>query len=185
MRNRQYQSNLCGKLILGFFLMVVATGSLSSAEEAAALRAGAAASDITPTEFPLNMPGGFNANMAESAHDPLHSRALVLDDGAMIVAMVVVDNLGVAPEVIEESKAIASQSTGIPTERMMVCSTHTHSAPSSSGNANDGPSIAYRKLIVNGIADSIIKAHADLQPASVGAAAHPLAEEVFNVRATQ
>ena len=32
--------------------------------------------------------------MAESAHDPLHARALVFDDGATKLAMVVVDSLG-------------------------------------------------------------------------------------------
>ena len=29
----------------------------------------------------LVMPGGFSPNPAESAHDPLHARAMVLDDG--------------------------------------------------------------------------------------------------------
>src|SRR5438045_1048959 len=79
------------------------------------LRAGAAAVDVTPQAFPLNMPGGFSANMATSAHDPFHARALVLDDGATTVALVVVDNLGAAPEVLEEAKQIASKATGLAT----------------------------------------------------------------------
>ncbi|QOV91975.1 neutral/alkaline non-lysosomal ceramidase N-terminal domain-containing protein [Humisphaera borealis] len=146
-----------------------------------ALRAGAAASDITPKEFPLNMPGGFSANMAEKAHDPLHARAMVLDDGKTTIAMVVVDNLGASPEVLDEAKAIASKQTGIPTSQMLVSSTHTHSAPSS--NSTSSPqSIAYRKVIVDGIADSIIRAHAGLRNAAVGAASHPLPDEVFNRR---
>lgn len=144
------------------------------------LRAGAAAVDITPKEFPLNMPGGFSANLAEGAHDPLHARALVFDDGTTTVALVVVDNLGVAPEVQDEAKAIAAEKTGIPVDRMLVCSTHTHSGPPSNGK--DGPAGAYRKLLVEGIAESIIKAHGGLKPAKVGAAAHPLPEEVFNRR---
>ncbi|MBU6303562.1 MAG: hypothetical protein KGS60_18600 [Verrucomicrobia bacterium] len=41
--------------------------------EPTVFRAGAAAVDITPKLFPLNMPGGHSANMASSAHDPLHS----------------------------------------------------------------------------------------------------------------
>ena len=181
MRNSIHRESFSTVLCAIVFIMA-ALCSVSFAEEAAVLRAGAFASDITPKEFPLNMPGGFNANMAESAHDPLHSRALVLDDGSLIIAMVLVDNLGVAPDVIEESKAIASKETGIPTDRIMVCSTHTHSAPSSGSNGKDGPAIAYRKLLVAGIADSIIKAQELLQPASIGFDAHPLAEEVFNRR---
>lgn len=146
------------------------------------LQAGAAAVDITPLEFPLNMPGGFSANMAESAHDPLHARALVLNDGRLTIALVVVDNLGVAPEVIEEAKAIASEATGIPVSQMLICSTHTHSAPSSNSQSGPAPAVAYRKRILQGIADSIIAAHAALRPARIGTAVHPLPEEVFNRR---
>ena len=142
-----------------------------------ALRAGAATANITPKEFPMNMPGGFSANMAESAHDPLHARALVLDDGATTLAMVVVDNLGAGPDVLDEAKAIASKQTGIATERMLISSTHTHSGPSIGKDGN-----AYRKLFIEGVAGSIIKAHAALRPAAVGAAAHPLPDEVFNRR---
>jgi len=146
------------------------------------LRAGAAAVDITPVEFPLNMPGGFSANMATGAHDPFHARALVLDDGSTKVALVVVDNLGVAPEVHDEAKQIASKKTGMAADRMLICSTHTHSGPSS--NTKEGPpqAVAYRKLLVEGIASAIVQAHEALRPAAVGAAAHPLPDEVFNRR---
>jgi predicted kinase len=95
------------------------------------LRAGAAAVDVTPKEFPLNMPGGFSANLAMSAHDPLHARALVLDDGTTTLAVVVLDNLGAPPEVLDEAKEMAAKSTGILAERMLICSTHTHSGPPS------------------------------------------------------
>lgn len=166
------------------FILLFAITLLSSAlpARADALRAGAAAVDITPKEFPLNMPGGFSANMATNAHDPLHARTIVLDDGKITVAMVVVDNLGTAPETIEEAKGIASQKTGIPVNRMLVSSTHTHSAPSSGTKEGNSPAATYRKLLVAGIADSIIKAHAALKPAAFGAASHPLPEEVFNRR---
>lgn len=128
------------------------------------------------------MPGGFSANLATNAHDPLHSRALVLDDGATTLAMVVVDNLGASPELIEEAKELAAQRTKIPRERMLVASTHTHSAPSSNTKSGSAPAVAYRKVILEGIAESIVRAHAALRPAAVGAAAHPLPDEVFNRR---
>ncbi len=144
------------------------------------LRAGAAAVDITPKLFPLNMPGGFSANMAESAHDPLNARALVLDDGTTTLAMVVVDNLGAGPDVLDEAKAIAAQKTGIPVEKMLISSTHTHTgAPL---NTRSEPAAAYRKLFVEGVAEAIVQAHAALQPAAIGAGKHPLPDEVFNRR---
>ncbi|MEW6302510.1 MAG: neutral/alkaline non-lysosomal ceramidase N-terminal domain-containing protein [Verrucomicrobiota bacterium] len=148
----------------------------------ATLRAGAAAVDITPKLFPLNMPGGFEANMATAVHDPFRARALVLDDGRTKLAMVVVDNLGVAQETIDEAKAIASQQCGIPVDKMVVSSTHTHSGPPSNSKEGPEPAVAYRKQLVAGIAESIVRAHAALRPAAVGAAAHPLPDEVFNRR---
>jgi len=148
--------------------------------EKAVLRAGAAAVDITPKVFPLNMPGGFAANMAQSAHDPLHARALVLADGATTLALVVVDNLGAGPDVLDEAKTLAAARTGISPDRILISSTHSHSAAPL--NTRSEPAAAYRKLFVDGLAESIVKAHAALRPAAVGAAAHPLPDEVFNRR---
>ena len=161
-------------------LCLAATSPLLHAAEKPALRAGAAATDITPKVFPLNMPGGFSANMAESAHDPLHARTIVLDDGMVKLSMTVVDNLGAGPDVLDEAKAIASKATGIPVEKMLVSSTHSHSAAPL--NTRSEPAAAYRKLFIEGVADSIVQAHAVLRPAAVGAAAHPLPDEVFNRR---
>src|SRR3954451_709280 len=161
-------------------LATLCLAPLLRAAEPTSLRAGAAAVDITPKEFPLNMPGGFSANMAESAHYPLHARALVLSDGTTTLAMVVVDNLGAGPDVLDEAKAIASQKTGIATDKMLISSTHTHSGPPL--NTRSEPAAAYRKVFVDGVPDSIVQAHAALRPAAIGAAAHPLPEEVFNRR---
>jgi hypothetical protein len=110
--------------------------------------------------------------MAEAANDPLHARALVLDDGTTTLAMVVVDSLGVAIEVVGEAKTNASKRCGITPEKILVSSTHCHSAPSSKeGN--------YRKILTDGITESIVRAHGALRPAAVGVATHPMPEEVF------
>lgn len=168
--------------LVAFVLLSIFASTGRAASEPVKLRAGTAAADITPKEFPLNMPGNFSANMADSAHDPLHARAVVLDDGTTTLAMVLVDNLGVAPEVIEEVKKLASEETGIPTDKMLICSTHSHSCPRSGRTTGPAPEVAYNKLLMAGMVKSIVDAHAALQPAAVGAAAHPLPEEVRNRR---
>ncbi len=168
--------------VLLIFLLALTCNSVAFAQEAKPLRAGAAAVDITPRLFPLNMPGGFSTNMADGANDPLHARALVFDDGTTTLALVVVDNLGVARETADEAKALASKRCGIPPEKMLVSATHTHSAPPSNIKEGDVPAVAYRKVLVEGIAEAITRAHAALRPAAVGAASHPLPEEVFNRR---
>jgi len=154
--------------------------SLAFAADHPVFRAGAAAVDITPTQFPMNMPGGFSANMAEKAHDPFHSRALVFDNGETALAMVVVDNLGAGPDVLNEAKALAASKTGMSVDKMLISSTHTHSGPSL--NTRSESAAAYYKQFVAGVAASIIQAHAALKPAAFGAAAHPLPDEVFNRR---
>jgi len=151
---------------------------------AAPLKAGAAVADITPKEFPMNMPGGFNANLATTAHDPLNARALVLDDGKTQVVWVVIDNLGVPKKVVAEAKELAAKATGIPVEHMLVSGTHTHSGvnPADEPSAADAKAVAYRQVMLEGISQAIIRAHAALRPAAVGAAARPLTHEVFNRR---
>ncbi len=148
------------------------------AQEAASLQAGAAAVDITPRQFPIRVRG----RVRDQAHDALHSRALVFSDGATTLALVVVDNLGVAEESCDEAKSIAAGRCGIAPENVMIASTHTHSAPASNAKEGDPASVAYRSVIVEGTAESIVKAHAALRPASLGAASHPLPEEVRNRR---
>ncbi len=178
------QRNVFRTVLTACVLCSLLASTSHAVDESAAFRAGAAAVDITPKELPLHMPGNFGVNMADSAHDPLHARALVLDDGTTTLAMVVVDNLGVAPELIDEAKAVASKDTGIATDRILICSTHSHSCPSAVAQTTGRPAaeLAYRKLLLEGLVASIVDAKAALRPATVGVAAHPLPEEVRNRR---
>ena len=168
-------------ILPSLILLLLLTINLS-AQEPVTLRAGAAAIDITPKEYPVNMPGGFGLNLAEKSHDSLHARALVLDDGKTTLAIVLVDNLGVAAKVCEEAKLLASRKCNILPERILISSTHTHSAPPSNVLDGSKPEVAYRTLLVEGIVEVIVKAHAALRPAEVGAEVHPLSDEVFNRR---
>ena len=175
--------NLCLKNVGRFFLpsvvvlAIVSPGRFLAAAAPpapATLRAGAAMVDISPQEFPVNMPGGFSQNLAEGVHDPLHARALVLDDGTTTLAMVVVDSLGVGRETGDEAKAMAAERTGIPAECILLAATHTHSGPAAAGT--------YRKRLIDGVVEAIVLAHKSLRPAAVGHGIHPLPEEVFNRR---
>ena len=49
--------------------LFVLSVSMASSLSAAALKAGAAVVDITPTQFPVNMPGGHSSNMATGVDD--------------------------------------------------------------------------------------------------------------------
>src|SRR5438270_166472 len=83
-------------------------------------RAGAFAQDITPTKFPISVNGGMADRLAKGAHDRLHARCLVLDDGATQIVLVVCDSCMILREILDDAKKQASKTTGIPTERMLI-----------------------------------------------------------------
>ena len=90
---------------------------------------GACALDVTPTQFPVIVNGGFLSATAGRANDRLHVRWLVLDDGETRVALGVLDTCVIPREFGDAVKARARAATGIPPERIMLSATHTHSAP--------------------------------------------------------
>ena len=82
--------------------------------------------------------GNFGLTMANSAHDPLHARAVVLEGGGTKIAITLVDSCYIKREEMDRAKALASKRTGIPVNRMLISATHSHSAPPSKaakGNA--------------------------------------------------
>lgn len=155
------------------------------------LRAGAAAVDITPEDWPLPMIGSFRYRPATGAHDPLHSRALVLADGTETVAIAVVDSCYIPRETVDAAKRLAHADTGIPTDRVLIAATHTHTAPPpAAGVGLRGPEPEqdtrneqrYSRQLIEGIAASIAGAFERLEPAEIGWARTELPDEVFNRR---
>ena len=94
------------------------------------LRAGAARVEITPPAgefpFPLVFSGGIMPQYV-GVHDPLYARALVLDDGATQVALVIVDVTEI-PKSAEFRRTVA-QAVGIAEANLILAASHTHSEP--------------------------------------------------------
>lgn len=132
------------------------------------LRAGAAAIDITPTNLPIRTAGNLTLTVVSNIRDSLHARALVLDDGAMRLAICVVDTCMIAREDLDKAKAIASRATEIPIEQILISSTHSHTAPASYGCHGNDAEPEYLAWIIPRIAESISEASRNLQPARVG-----------------
>ncbi|HEV8377277.1 MAG TPA: hypothetical protein VGP99_00385, partial [Tepidisphaeraceae bacterium] len=152
------------RVIFALILCLVFVGSATAAK----LRAGASAVDITPTEFPVIVNGMFEERIATKALDPIFAKCIVLDDGTTRIAMVVADSCMLPRDLLDEAKSIASKSTGIPTDRMMISATHTHSAPSSMGCLGSDPDVKYQRFVVPLLAKAIEQANANLRPAKVG-----------------
>ena len=131
-------------------------------------RAGAFAIDITPLELPVLVNGGVRERVANQVYDPLHARCFVLDDGTVRLAIVVVDSCMVPRSLADDAKALASKDTGIPSERILISATHTHSAPSVCGCLGTDCDDKYAKWLPGKIAEGIRKARKNLQPARIG-----------------
>ncbi|MBX7210766.1 MAG: c-type cytochrome [Verrucomicrobiaceae bacterium] len=151
-----------------FPFAIVLVSAITTALQAQVFRAGAVATDISPTTFPRIIAGMFTERTSDKLTDKLHSRAIVLDDGKMKIAFAIVDQCMMEQKLIDEAKALASKQCGIPVDRMMVSATHTHSAPAAMGCLGTRQDPEYAKFLIPKIAESIVEANKRLQPARIG-----------------
>ncbi len=150
--------------LVGILGLILAGGLAVAADPPAQganpLRAGAAAVDVSPPDLPVIVNGGFLENHANTVHDPLQARALVLDDGATRLAIVVVDSCMMPRDLLDRAKALAHDATGIPTDHILISATHTHSAPSAMGALGSSPDPHYVAFLPGRIAEAIAQADA-------------------------
>jgi hypothetical protein len=163
-------------------LAVTAVPAADAPPRPPGLFAGAFAQDVTPEHFPVSVNGGFADRQATAAHDRLHARCLVLDDGKTKVALVVVDSCMVPRELGDAARAKASRESGIPAENILISATHTHTAPTVTGVFQSEPDERYVRFLADKIAAGVVTAHARLAPAKVGWGAADEPNHVFNRR---
>ncbi len=155
-------------VVVGTVALFTLHGGRSLAAAEKVFHAGVAAVDVTPTMFPVLVNGMFEERTAAGAVDRLMSRAIVLDDGETQLAIVVVDNLMLPRDLLDDAKEQASQATGIPTDRILISATHTHSAPSAMGCLGSNPDLEYQRFLPPRIARSIALAAERVVPARIG-----------------
>ncbi|WP_152266427.1 hypothetical protein [Agriterribacter humi] len=129
--------------------------------------AGAAQVDITP---PLGtiINGEFVAFYAHTIHDPLYSKALVLQNEDTTLAIVIVDICAMDRNFIGEVKKEIHEETGIKPDHILIAATHTHYAGSIVDLLGGPCDLAYRKSLGAKIVQSIKSALVRLQPAKIG-----------------
>ncbi len=131
-------------------------------------QAGAAVVDIAPQTLPVRVNGMFTERTADKVVDPLTARALALSDGTVTLVIGVVDSCMVPRDLLDDAKARASAATGVPVHRMLISSTHTHSAPAAMGCLGSRADEAYVAMLPGKIAEAVIAAVKNLQPARAG-----------------
>jgi len=143
-----------------------AADATSSGKEV--FRAGAYAIDVSPDKLPVIVNGYTFERAVNVVHDPLYARCLVLDDGDTRVAIMVVDICVMPRDLIDRAKGLAHELTGIPTDRMLVSATHTHSAPSAMPALGSRADPRYVEYLPERIAEGIRFAAENLAPARIG-----------------
>lgn len=162
--------------------VVCISGLAMTAETDKIFRAGAFAIDITPEKFPVSSSGSMTHRVAKQAHDPLHARCLVLDNGQTSIALVTCDSCMIPREIYDSAKQIASEATGIATDHILCSATHTHTAVSVGHTFQSLVEEDYIPFLVERIAEGIIQAHSQLEPARIGWAVGNNPNQVFNRR---
>jgi hypothetical protein len=175
-------------LFLSLFSVLALIGALAPQQTRAAapvsLRAGAFAQDITPlpAQLPTPINGGMKGSFAKTVTDPMHARSFALQSGATTLVFCIVDACMIPREICEAAKSIASRATGIPASHLLISATHSHSCATLTPVFQSNADPVYLANLPTRIAESIIRAHANLEPAEIafGHAANP--DQVFNRR---
>ena len=108
------------------FLSLVALALQTVA--AADLRVGAAAVNVNPPDG-IPLAGYYSERGSAGVFDDIFSKAAVLDDGNMKVALIVCDLISLPRHTVVEARKLIEVETGIPGAHVMISATHSHTGP--------------------------------------------------------
>ncbi len=171
-------------LLLSIILSAVASLAPARAASSAPVRAGAFAQDITPTpaQLPTPINGGMKGSFSRAVTDPMHARSFALQSGATTLVFCIVDACMIPREICEAAKSIASRATGIPASHLLISATHSHSCATLTPVFQSNADPVYLANLPTRIAESIIRAHANLEPAEIAFGHAANSDQVFNRR---
>lgn len=136
------------ELLQAMFGLALAGGHRTSMSPPAPLRAGVAKVDITP-DGPVSLDGYLEpeGRVSEGVHDRIYARAIALAHGGRRLVLVSCD-LTNFPLATYFERAIAER-TGLGTDELMLCATHTHSGPLVTLNTRFPANVEYTKRLVD------------------------------------
>ncbi len=159
-------------------LLIVALMVVGARTDAQQLRLGVAQVDISP---PIGAPlAGYYYNRdATGIHDPLHVKAMVLEQGGVKIALAALDLVSLPREIVESARAIVQQRIGLAPDHVMISATHAHTTPVVLTNPSrynlegKDKQVAqeYTDSLAGKIADAIVQANGKIEPVVMKAAA--------------
>ncbi len=153
------------------------------------LRVGVAAVDITPPKG-TPLAGYYSPRGAKGVLDPLYSKALVLEQDGVRVALVACDLVTLPRRTVVETRQRIEKQTAIPAAHVMISATHTHTGPviarDSPRDELDGTNSdlgrRYNEALPDFIARSVADASSKMAPARLRAAVGKEEHISFNRR---
>lgn len=97
------------------------------------LAIGAAQRNISPP-LGTHMAGYYHVRPASAVHDDLYARAMVVDDGTTVIALVTCDLVSIREESVASAREQIAAATAIPGGNVLICCTHTHTGPITRGD---------------------------------------------------
>jgi neutral ceramidase len=168
--------------LLRALLLACSLSSLMFGAAPSGLRAGAHAEDITPKNLPSPINGNMKGNFSSTVTDPMHARALAIHDGKTELIFCIVDACMIPREITEAAKVIAARETGVPAAQLLISATHSHSCATMAAVFQSDPDPNYLTEVPARIAQAIIRAHANLEPAEIAWGRDADPTQVFNRR---
>jgi neutral ceramidase len=131
------------------------------------MQVGTAAVDITPPIGSFVM-GQFEDRFAQVVNDPLHARAMVLDDGETTVALVACDLAVLATDTVATIRSLVAAQSGLRPDHVMVTATHTHTGPAMIAGLARPADAEYVALVARDVAGVVAAASRAKRPAAIG-----------------
>src|SRR5258706_12373002 len=112
------------RITLVALFLVLPNPACTSQPAPSPLQVGLASRDITPP-LEYRLAGDYFERLATAVPDPLQAKAIVFGQGDVRFALVVCDLCQTSPEVVAQARTLASEKTGIPTDRTCISSPPT------------------------------------------------------------
>ena len=131
------------------------------------LEAGFARLDVTPL-LGIGLSGYYVPRVSDGVLDPLEANALMLRGEGKTLALISVDNCGLAPTAVyDRCRQRVAEAVGTDPECVFISATHTHTSPFW-GEGDDPAVLEYTDWLERRLADAARLAAADLRPARMG-----------------
>lgn len=171
MRARFLPSHQSSSLLLAGITSCLALPAMLGAAE---LRVGAAQIKITPPDG-IPLAGYYNERGSEGVLDDLFARALVFEKDGTKAAVVTLDLITTSAPMVEATRKVVQEQTGIPADHVLITASHTHTAPVITGRGprdnvfGGGKDITrqYNASLPGLIAECVEQAQVRLSPASL------------------